>query len=118
MSLFDELRMLGVDIDGGLKRINGNEGLYTRLLGSFVRTIKEHAVQADFDASQCEQAIEHTHAIKGTAGNLSITPIYDAYTEIVNLLRTGKPEEARELLKKTLPVQEQIVQCIEKHMAK
>lgn len=116
MSLFDELRALGVDVDGGVKRINGNEALYTRLLGSFVKTIKAHAVQADFDASDCTEAIEHTHAIKGTAGNLSITPLYDAYTQIVNLLRTGEPEKAREILVKTLPVQEQIVQCIENHM--
>lgn len=116
MSLFDELRTLGVDIDGGLKRLNGNEKLYTRLLGSFVKTIKAHEVRADFDAADCTDAIEHTHAIKGTAGNLSITPIYEGYTEIVNLLRSGAPEGARKILEKTLPIQEQIVACIEKHM--
>jgi len=117
MSLFEDLRALGVDIDDGLKRINGNEALYTRLLGSFVKTLKTHEVRPDFDASDCTEAIEHTHAIKGTAGNLSITPIYEAYTKIVNLLRTGQPEEARQILVKILPVQEQIVQCIESHRA-
>ena len=35
MSLFEELKDLGVDVDGGLKRINGNEKLYTKLLGTF-----------------------------------------------------------------------------------
>lgn len=115
MSLFDQLRALGVDIDGGLKRINGNEALYTRLLGSFVKTIKAHTVRPDFDAADCTEAIEHTHAIKGTAGNLSITPIYEGYTEIVNLLRTGQPEEARKILEKMMPIQEQIIECIEKH---
>ena len=39
MALFDELKDLGVDVDGGLKRINNNEKLYTRLLGSFVKSI-------------------------------------------------------------------------------
>ncbi len=117
MSLFDELRELGVDIDGGLKRLNNNEALYTRLLGSFVKTMKAHMVQPDFDATDCTEAIEHTHAIKGTAGNLSITPIYDGYTEIVNLLRSGQPEEARARLTNVLPVQEKIIQCIESHMA-
>ena len=115
MDLFDELKALGVDIDGGLKRLNGNETLYKRLLGSFLKTIKAHAVSADFDASDCTEAIEKTHAIKGTAGNLSITPIYEAYTEIVNLLRAGQPEEARAILAKVLPVQEEIVSCIEKY---
>ena len=36
MSFLDELKDLGVDTDGGLKRLNGNEKLYTRLFG--VRT--------------------------------------------------------------------------------
>ena len=116
MELFDELRTLGVDIEDGLKRLNGNEALYKRLMGTFVKTLKEHYVPVDFDASDCTGAIEHTHAIKGTSGNLSITPIYKAYTEIVDLLRAGKPEEARVLLENVMPVQEQIISCIEKHM--
>ena len=116
MSLFDELKDLGVDVDGGLKRINGNEKLYTKLLGSFTKAIKTYSVQADFDAADCNEMIEKTHAIKGTSGNLSITPVYEAYTKIVDLLRAGKPEEARVLIEEILPVQEKIVQCIESHM--
>lgn len=116
MSLFEELKELGVDIDGGLKRINGNEKLYTRLLGSFVKAINTYQVSTDFDESQIDEMIEKTHAIKGTSGNLSITPVYEAYTKAVDLLRTGKPEEARTILEQVLPVQEKIVACIEKHM--
>lgn len=115
MGLFDELKSLGVDIDGGLKRINGNEKLYTRLLGSFRKTMEQQYIGVDFDAADCTGAIEKTHAIKGTSGNLSITPLYEAYSEIVSLLRAEKPEEAREVLKKILPVQEQILQCIDKY---
>lgn len=116
MSLFEELKALGVDIDDGLKRLNGNEKLYTRLLGTFIKTFDANIVSPDFDADDCTEAIEKAHAIKGTAGNLSLTPIYESYSEILALLRTGKPEEARELLKKTVPVQEDIIQCIKKHM--
>ena len=39
MSVLEELRTLGVDIDDGLKRLNGNEKLYTRLLGKFVDSL-------------------------------------------------------------------------------
>ncbi|MCM1325991.1 MAG: hypothetical protein NC094_10025 [Bacteroidales bacterium] len=113
MSLLDELRGLGVNVDEGLKRIMGNEALYKRLLGSFVKTLRENSLAPDFDAADCTEAIEKTHAIKGTSGNLSITPLYEAYTEIVNELRAGNPEKARALLVDILPVQEQIVQCIE-----
>ena len=39
MGLFEDLKELGVDVDGGLKRIGGNEALYKRLLNTFVKEI-------------------------------------------------------------------------------
>ena len=116
MDVLDELRGLGVDVDGGLKRVMGNEKLYRRLLGTFVKTAKNNEVQPDFDATDCTEIIEKAHAIKGTAGNMSITPLFEAYSEILNLLRSGKPEEARTALQKILPVQKEILDCIERHM--
>ena len=116
MSLFDELKALGADVDGGLKRINGNEKLYTKLLGSFIKSIDPYHVEADFDGNDYGEIIEKAHAIKGVSGNLSLTPIYESYTKIVDLLRAGKPEEARPILEEILPVQAQIVDCIKEHM--
>lgn len=116
MVLFDELRELGVNIDEGLERLGGNAGLYERLLGSFLKTLDSHHVDPDFDCDDYASEIEKAHAIKGTSGNLSLTPIYEAYTEIVELLRADKPQEAKEVLQKTLPVQEKIVECISKNM--
>lgn len=115
MGLFEDLKALGVDIDGGLQRLGGNKALYTRLLNTFVKAIKSQAVDPDFDTADYEDVKEKAHAIKGTSGNLSITPVFEAYTEIMNLLRAEKPEEAKELLRKVLPVQEEIVNCIEKY---
>lgn len=117
MGLFEELKELGVDVDGGLKRINGNAKLYTRLLNTFVKAIKAQAIQVDFDSSDYEDVKEKAHAIKGTSGNMSITPVYEAYSEIMDLLRAGEPDKAKVVLEKVLPVQEQIVSCIEKHAA-
>ncbi len=116
MNLLDELRALGVDVDDGLKRIMGNEKLYIKLLGSFVKMIKAQEVDPEFDAANCTEVIEKVHAVKGTAGNLSLTPIFTAYSEMLGLLRGGQPEEAREILRKVLPAQNAIVACIEKNM--
>lgn len=115
MGLLEELKALGVNVDEGVKRLNKNEKLYIRLLGSFTKTIAERYVEPDFDTTNYEDVKERAHAIKGTAGNLSITPIYEAYTEIMDLLRADKPEEAKVLLQKIMPVQNQIVACIEKY---
>lgn len=117
MNLFDELRALGVDIDEGMKRLMGNEGLYKRMLGLFVKTLRSQYLPVDFDASDCTEAIEKAHSIKGTAGNLSITPLYEGYNEVLTLLRTGRPEEARPILEKLIPIQNDIIACIEKYSA-
>lgn len=116
MGLCEELRELGVDVDGGLRRLGGAEALYQKLLGSFVGMLQEHYVDVDFDGTDYADVIERAHAIKGASGNLSLTPVYEAYTDIVALLRQDKPEEARERLRGVIPIQEQIVQCIQKYM--
>lgn len=116
MKLFEELKQLDVDIDGGLARLGGNEGLYKKLLGSFVKAIRQYYVGVDFDGTDYTEVIEKTHAIKGAAGNLSITPVYEAYTKIVDLLRTDQPEQARTVLAEILPVQDDIVRCIENNI--
>lgn len=117
MEYFDELRTLGVDIDDGLKRLMGNEGLYKRMLGLFVKTLKSQYLPSDFDAADSEAAIEKAHSIKGTAGNLSVTPLYEGYNEVLTLLRTGRAEEARPVLERLIPIQNDIITCIEKHTA-
>lgn len=115
MGLFEELKALGVNIDEGLDRLGGNQALYERLVGSFLKTMDTHAVTPDFDEEDLTDAIEKTHAIKGTSGNLSITPVYEAYTDIVALLRAGQPAQAKEVLEKVMPVQEEIIDCIRRY---
>ena len=116
MNLLDELRALGVDVDDGLKRIMGNEKLYRKLLGSFVKMARSNVVQIEDGCDDYSEAIKTAHNLKGTAGNLSLTPIYEAYNEILSLLRGGKPEEAKVVLEKVLPVQQKILECIEHSM--
>ena len=84
----------------------------------------ENGKTVDLDAStenlrtprDYTEALEKAHSIKGTAGNLSLTPIYESYSEILNLLRTDKPAEAKAVLAKVLPVQQEIISCIENNM--
>lgn len=115
MELFEELKKLGVDVDDALRRLKGKEDLYQRLLGLYVKTMDEQYVSPDFDANDYSQEIAKAHNIKGTSGNISVTPIYEAYTKIVELLRAGEPEGARKILKDILPLQNEIVECIRKY---
>ncbi|MDO4297711.1 MAG: Hpt domain-containing protein [Lachnospiraceae bacterium] len=115
MSLLEELKDKGVDIEEGLHRMMNNVSLYERMLRSFPKMMKGLEIPVDFDGTDYAEIIEKAHSVKGAAGNLSLTPVYKGYTEIVDLLRKGQPEQAREVLVKLLPVQKEIIDCIEKH---
>lgn len=116
MVFLDELKEFGVDVDTALERLGGKTSFYEKLLGKFYNMLKEYEISPDFDNGDCKGMIEKTHAIKGVAGNLAMTPLYNAYTEIVELLREEKPEQAKERIQNILPLQAEIMQCIEKHM--
>lgn len=115
MTLFEELSECGVDISDGLNRLINNEAVYEKLLKKLPESVKQQEVLSFLDSGDIETAIQRAHSIKGVTGNLSVTPLYSAYTEIVNLLRANKLTEARELYIKTSEVQEKIFQIIQKY---
>lgn len=89
--------------------------LYERLLKKLPTNIESLEVLKFIDSGEFKTAETNAHTIKGVAGNLSITPLFTAYTEIVNLLRAEKPAQARQILIDTLPIQEKFVDCIKNY---
>lgn len=116
MGLFEELKGLGVNVDEGMERLMGNPALYKRMLGSFTKMMRNPSAQPDFVHGEIADNIERAHTIKGVTGNLSITPLYQAYSEIVRLLRENRIEEAKEVFEQVLPVQSGIISCIETYI--
>jgi len=115
MDLFDELRENGVDVEDGVNRMMGNEALYRKMLVVLLGMLEEFPGYMENNAGDYTETAEKAHAIKGAAGNLSVTPLYKAYSEMLNLFREGKPEQASEVYRELLPVQKKIVACVEKY---
>ncbi len=115
MELLEELRKFGVDIDEGLARMMGKTALYEKMLHKFSDRMEHSAVMDNFEKEDSEELIKETHTIKGMTGNLSLTPLYNAYSEIVRLLREDEPGQARKVFEEILPVQNDILSCIEKY---
>ncbi len=115
MNLIQELKNLGVNTDEGLQRVGGNLSLYERMLVKLKDMIKDSPIQMDFDCNDYSDIIEAAHTIKGASGNLAVTPIFESYSEFVKLLREEQPEQAKKILEKVLPIQEAIIDCIEKN---
>lgn len=116
MAFLDDLKAMGFDTDDALARFMGNEDLYKRMLKKLPAAIKDINIPVDFDDDNYDDITKGAHTIKGVTGNLSVTPLYKAYTEIVNELRAGNPTRAREILKDILPEQEKIIAYIEENL--
>lgn len=117
MSLFEELKTLGVDVDEGLERVVDDEPLYEMMLGMFIDTVNSNPIEiADFDAEGLDGLIERVHILKGLTGNLAMTPLFAGYMKMLDLLRTDYPKEAKEEYERICPVQASIMDCIKRHM--
>ena len=116
MSLIEELNTLGVDTAEGLDRVMGDEDLYKMMLGMFVDALQSSPITPEeFDGGSLDDLIRKVHTLKGTTGNLSLTPLFDGYNTTLGLLRSGQPSSARAEFERILPFQAKIVDCINQH---
>ncbi len=116
MDLLDELNALGADMDACLNRFMGNKQLLETILKKAPESIEQNKdIIETIDSGNIDGAILKAHTLKGNMGNLSITPLFEAYKDITDLLRANKIEEAK---KRTLDIQEiqqKIVDTINSH---
>lgn len=111
----DELNALGINVDEALERFMGKQSLFERMLNKLPKAVHDYGVLEYFISKDYETAVANAHTLKGVTGNLSVEPLYNAYTEIVNLLRADKPDEAQKILENVLPRQEKIIAYIEEN---
>lgn len=113
MKCAESLKALGVNVEEGLDRVMGDEEMYEMMLGMFIDMINDANIKLeDFDSSNLDDLIKNVHTLKGTTGNLSLTPLFEGYMETLGLLRDNKPKEAKAVYEKMLPVQSDILDCI------
>jgi len=117
VSLFEELNELGVDVDEGLERVMDDEPLYETMLGMFIEKVDSNPIMLeDFNAESLDGLISQVHILKGLTGNLAMTPLFEGYKQVLDLLRTGCQEEALQGYKNILPTQLAIVECIRRYV--
>lgn len=91
----------GVDIASGLKRVQGNQVLYRRLLVDFASSHAADAqsIQIELQKEAAESARLIAHAIKGSSANLGLTIIHQLSAEIDASLRQNNIAVAERLVK-------------------
>lgn len=115
MSMIDELKNLGANVDEGLDRVMGDQDLYSMMLGMFIGSVNDNPISLeDFDSGDLDGLIKKIHMLKGVTGNLALTPLFNQYTEILGQLRAGNPKAGKAGYEKLVPLQKSILDCIQK----
>lgn len=106
--MLEKLKELGVDVDKVLVTLNGKQSLYERLIFKFYDMV----IKSNLTRDNLDEIYERVHALKGAAGNLGITPLFDEYVKILTLIREDKMELVPDAIEAMLPIQEKILNCI------
>lgn len=91
MTNIKELEAAGIDYEEGLTRFMDDAELFNSILVSFLDDTTFNEAQMAMNEKNYPQLMECTHAIKGVAGNLSMSRLYKASSELTELLRGKVP---------------------------
>ena len=102
MITIDSLKEYGANVEEGLSRCMGNEALYLKLVATIPSEASFANLKDGIDSKNLDAAFESAHALKGVAGNLSLTPLYEPLVSITELLRTREDTDYSNLLNEIL----------------
>ena len=83
----EKLKSFGCNVSEGLQRCMNNEAFYLGLVDKFLKSLDLSTLHEALIKKDLDTAFKEAHSLKGVTGNLSLTPIYEALVEMVELLR-------------------------------
>ncbi len=98
MATLESIASYGVDYDDAMDRFGGNVDLYKKLALRYLEDAHFDGCLAAMTVGDYETAYREAHSLKGVAGNLSFSQLYDVASMICKDLREGEPVAASRLL--------------------
>mgnify|MGYP002626284157 CR=1 FL=1 len=83
----DMLKAYGANTPEGLTRCMNNEAFYLRMVRMVPGDSNFQRLYDAIGAGDLAEAFDAAHALKGSTGNLALTPIFAPVSEITELLR-------------------------------
>ncbi len=109
MLTIDSLRQFGANIDEGLGRCMNNEAFYLRMVNMVLDDKGYEKLSSAIRSGDKKAAFEAAHALKGSLGNLALSPIYIPVSQLTELLRTGQDTDYTALLDQILKQREALL---------
>ncbi|MBR3016951.1 MAG: Hpt domain-containing protein [Clostridia bacterium] len=104
----EALNAYGANTIEGMKRCLNDEPFYLDMVGMTLKDKNFDALKAAMDAEDTRAAFAAAHSLKGTIGNVGLTPIYEPLCALTELLRgkDGPVSGGEELLKRIMAQRE------------
>ncbi|MEG2441550.1 MAG: Hpt domain-containing protein [Acetivibrio sp.] len=83
----EKMKKAGLEYEQGLKRFAGKQPLYEKYLRNFLTDSHFDESRTACEAKDYKQALESSHALKGIAGTLGLTKLFQAASELVESIR-------------------------------
>lgn len=103
----------GADLDGALRRFLNDNELYEQCFFQFMEDENFALLDEAVRSRDYQRAFEAAHTIKGVAGNMGLTPLYNAASELAEALRAQRYEDV-DALYAPIPPQMRVLRTITK----
>lgn len=94
----ERLIAANVDYENGIKRFAGNEALYEKYLLKFKEDVHYEAAMTAFEAGDFDALLKEAHILKGVAGTLGLSDIYQNCSDIVAALRDERTAQLPKMI--------------------
>jgi HPt (histidine-containing phosphotransfer) domain-containing protein len=110
--LTEELEAYGVNLTEVMERFVNDEEFYADCLLSFMEDPSFEALGSALEEQNFSEAFDYAHTLKGVAGNLGLTPLFNAICGIVEPLRSKEFSNVGGLYKTVLDEKERLQNLI------
>ena len=88
-----QLEENGADVATTLKRFMGNETIYMKFLMKFPDDRNYDAIMENMKNCDYDAVFNSAHTLKGVSANLGLNPVYNAASQITELLRNRSEQQ-------------------------
>ncbi|MEF9961928.1 MAG: Hpt domain-containing protein [Erysipelotrichaceae bacterium] len=83
----EQLKLYGADIEGTMNRFLNDEDLYISCFETFLKDEAFAKLGNAIQKNDFQSAFDYAHTLKGVAGNMGLTPMYQIISKMVEELR-------------------------------
>lgn len=94
MSMTEVLLEMGCDMEETMERFMDDQEFYVECFRKFVEDNELERLGISIESGDSEESFTQAHCLKGTLGNLGLTPLYDQMVVLVESLREGDMVQA------------------------